>query len=273
MAHAILYDTGYGNAGMTGTPLSNTGRAGVNGDDSTINSFKLNISSETMNGGGSVQSDSEIRNDDSLSSASPITFSNPTILLNCSMPLSSIEDEDYKYSWLYQLFRMERTKGVKVLALQSYSPILFKGSCTSDSSTTEIIDANGLYGVDEIQGKTIKFTSGDNEGETGVVLSNTSTTITLTSALPNTTSSGDTYIVYDEVWDYVYNRNRTHTELYGKRYLNEPTKTIVSNITSQTEGTTPHLVGYVKGISNVIISAKDDLVRFAVTFYLIEDLS
>ena len=73
--------------------------------------------------------------------------------------------------------------------------------------------------------------------------------------------------------DYTYNRDETFPEMYGRRYLTEPTQDIVNTVTGQTTGTTPHLVGYVESVSNFIRSAKNDHIKFTVTFRLIEDLS
>ena len=195
MSYAILYDTGYGSAAMDGTQTAKANRAGVNFALTTISGIELNIQTESLNGGGSLQSDTELRNEDKLSSTSPVTFDNPTVLLNCSLPVNLIDDTAYQYSWLYQLIKMERTKGVKVIALKS--------------------------------------------GASG---------------------------------DYVYNRLPTVPEMYGKRYLTEPSARVVANLTGQTYQTIPHLVGYVKNVSNIVFSAKDNLLRFSITFRLIEDL-
>jgi len=199
MAYAILYDTGFATAGISGNVASSSNRAGVNTAEDSTSAFPLKIQTETMHGGGALQTDTEIRNTDQLSNVSPVTFSNPKFVLNCSIPVESIDNTDFKHGWLYQLIRFERTKGVKILAFIS-----------------------------------------------------------------NNTES---------VIDYVYNRQPTLPELYGMRYLEEPTKPIVSLLTGQTEGTTPHLVGYVKSISNVTYSSKDNLLRFALTFIVIEDLN
>jgi len=272
MAYAILYDTGFATAGITGTVALSSNRAGVNSAGDSTSAFPLQIQTETMNGGGSLQTDTEIRNTDQLSNVSPVTFSNPKFVLNCSIPVESIDNTDFKHGWLYQLIRFERTKGVKILAFKSNNTYDFSGNSTQQSSTTVLVDSNALYGDDELIGKYILFTTGDNSGIEREITDNDTTQIGF-AAVNNVVKSGDKYIIYDKPYDYVYNRQPTLPELYGMRYLEEPTSPIVSLLTGQTSGTTPHLVGYVKSISNVTYSSKDNLLRFALTFIVIEDLT
>lgn len=119
MTYAIIYDTGYATAALSGTQTAKANRAGVNPAGASVYGFGLNIKTESMNGGGSVQNESELRYDDSLPSASPVTFNGPVFVLNCSVPHEAIDHTNYKYGWLYQLTRLERTKGVKILAMKS----------------------------------------------------------------------------------------------------------------------------------------------------------
>ena len=118
MTIAKILDTGLATATSTSGVLSTSERAGVTSTGNGLNHFEFLIVNQTINGGGTLQNDPEIKNDDSLSTISPVTYSNPVLVLTCKIPYENI-GSNWQYDWLYQLIRLERTKGKKVLYLQS----------------------------------------------------------------------------------------------------------------------------------------------------------
>lgn len=116
-----ILDTGYGTAtGSLGTKSPVASRAGLNFAQNAANSFTLQAKDITLNGGGLIQDETEIRVDDSLSSSSVVSHTNPTIVIPCSISVSDIPS-DFDRGWLWQLIRLERTKSVKVLYLTAAS--------------------------------------------------------------------------------------------------------------------------------------------------------
>lgn len=150
-----ILDTGYANTYRQGTPLSVSNRAGFDGG-SDCNSFTLNVKNIGVNGGGNLQSETELRNDDTFSIESPVTFNNPVLVLNCSIAKEDIPSSDYHRSWLWQLFRLERTKGIKLLYLSGASdPYGFQ-------TVIEMLGQSNVGGVyyNEVGGLTIPYLVG-----------------------------------------------------------------------------------------------------------------
>lgn len=117
-ATIILFDTGDGSPSKTGA-LPMTRRAGYDGN-STVNPFELFITGYTWNAGGSILEEPVQINNAELSRLSPtssITYRNPVIVLNCRMSKDQIPESGYNIDWFYQLSCLERTKGVKLLAI------------------------------------------------------------------------------------------------------------------------------------------------------------
>jgi hypothetical protein len=116
MASIKILDTGYATADKTGTQYTLSNRAGTDVAQTSINSFDLQIENITLNGGGSVQDNAEIKTNFHLSSASPVTHNNPVFLLSCSVARDALP-ADFDNGFLFQLIKLERTKGVKILYL------------------------------------------------------------------------------------------------------------------------------------------------------------
>jgi hypothetical protein len=114
MGQIRIIDTGYGNINATGSQNSLANIAGYDGT-SAVNYFQLNVKNVTMNSGGQFMDKDELHNDEKLSTISPVTHSNPTFTLTCSIPVGDIPTTGFQYSWLWQLTRLERTKSIKLL--------------------------------------------------------------------------------------------------------------------------------------------------------------
>jgi hypothetical protein len=75
------------------------------------------------------------------------------------------------------------------------------GECTSNGSTTTVIDSQNLYGgADDYKGQEILMTSGDAEGDKSRVIdyNPVSHKLTLSPALSNATADGDTYELHSK---------------------------------------------------------------------------
>ena len=95
-------------------------RAGYDGV-SAVSSFEFLNTSSSMNGGGSIQTEPELKTNATQSAISPVTFSNTSITLSCTIPKLDIPSTGFEFHWLYQLLQLERTKSVKLLYLSSAS--------------------------------------------------------------------------------------------------------------------------------------------------------
>jgi len=112
-----IWDTGDGGALAKTTSVPANRRAGFDGT-STVNAFELRVTGYTWNSGSSMLEEPALQTDEELtrlSKVSPITYSNPVIVLNCTIPKSDIPSSGYLYDWFYQLECLQRTKGVKLL--------------------------------------------------------------------------------------------------------------------------------------------------------------
>jgi len=120
MTEFKIIDTGYANVDKDGSALSLDNRAGYNGA-TAVYPFTFNIKNDTINGGGSVTTQEEIRLDDNLSVISPVTYKNPTFVLACEIDRDDdlLLSPNFQTSWIYQLIRLERTKGIKLLYITS----------------------------------------------------------------------------------------------------------------------------------------------------------
>jgi hypothetical protein len=265
-----LYDTGYGSHSTTGTPLSLLNRAGTNTTQTAVLPFDINVEGERVDGGGSVMDDKEIKIDGSLSSVSPITFGNPIFVLNCSVSRRSIP-RTFLYSWFYQLMRMERTKSVKILALQSEANVpVYSSSSTNLGNTTNLVDNNALFADDEWIGYNLKITSGANAGLTRAITDNTQTII-VTAAFPNAIQPGISYEIYDATAnDYVPDSLPLLTELYGMSYLGSAFQATAATLTGRASGSIPLLAGYVKSVGNFSTNSNNDKLSFSITFEVID---
>jgi hypothetical protein len=116
-----ILDTGYTNAAATGGTSLIPNRAGVASSLSAVHPFTFNVTSVVRNSGANLMKEDELKNDESLSDVTPVTFQNPTYVLTCGIPKQNVPDTLFHINFFHQLERLERTKTIKVLYVTGLS--------------------------------------------------------------------------------------------------------------------------------------------------------
>lgn len=113
-----IIDTGYTNAAATGSTSTIPNRAGYGGGAS-VSAFTFNITSIVRNSGATIMKEDELKQAETLSDVTPVSFQNPTYILTCEMIKEDLPQTGYDVNWFHQLERLERTKTIKVLWVTS----------------------------------------------------------------------------------------------------------------------------------------------------------
>ena len=116
MANIKILDTGYLSADRTGTPLAVTLRAGYDGSG-TVSPFTLKVESLNKEG-NSLIDNSPIPNSGDQTKTIFIGFENNGYALNCIVSKDQ-SNTGYQYDYLYQLSKLEKTSGMKLLYVDS----------------------------------------------------------------------------------------------------------------------------------------------------------
>ena len=142
-----IYDTGiYSKDNITGTVASNANRAGYNGT-SAVNYFEMDVEKAVRNASANTD-DAPTPGNYTTPEVNYVSFETATYTLSCVMSRDPPTGITYQYNILYQLARLEKTKGIK----------LIYPSNTTDTrkGIIELLGAyNGVNGVFQGSGKTL----------------------------------------------------------------------------------------------------------------------
>lgn len=77
----------------------------------------------------------------------------------------------------------------------STTVIFYSGSATTNGTSTQLTDTSNPWGAADLKNLYIRFTSGTNAEEYREISTNTTTTVSWTTSLPNIVAAGDAYVI------------------------------------------------------------------------------
>ena len=148
-----MLDTGYVATDTTGTQLSDANRAGYTG--AAVKAFTLKINNIRFSGNAKIENKPVV---DTLSevNTSTVAVNNRTLTLSGVLPKDDSNSEGYQYNELYQLVRLERTRGIKILYPSSVGDA--KRTIVEDLGEDNINDSVFSTGAGSEDGGTVAST-------------------------------------------------------------------------------------------------------------------